>query len=153
MPQDAISTIDGTLDFSQGVDSHLVTTMQSALNPNGLSRNQLSWLVNGTIRNGGISPRSGWENLGTIMKNPGLFQGGFMYQPLGDTEPYLIFLMSGHLYAVQNVDEASVVIDLSAQFNLYMPATVAQATRTSARPSTWTAPMQSAARFSVKSKV
>ena len=35
---------DGSFDWSGGVDSSLVTTLQSTLNPGGLSRNQLAWL-------------------------------------------------------------------------------------------------------------
>ncbi len=124
--ESAVTRPDGTLDFSQGVDSHLVTTMQSDFNPNGLPRNMLAWLVNGTIRNGGISPRGGWQPLGTLIASGkvGFYQGGFLYQPLSGY-PYPMWMMNGHLYMAPNVDSLAVT-DLSAQFNLTMPANIQQ---------------------------
>lgn len=125
MPSD-ISKIDGSLDFSGGVDSNSVTTLQSQLNPHGLARNMLAWLVNGTIRNGGIEPRPGWNDLGTVIETPYLYQGGMTYDPPG-LEPQLIFLMGGHVYLIEDVDNPGSVRDLSVQFGLVHPADQPQA--------------------------
>lgn len=122
-----LTTIDGTLDFSGGVDSNLVTTIQSQMNQNGMPRNYLSWMVNATIRNGGIRPRSGWQPLGVVNANPGFYQGGFLYEPR-NANPYPVFLMGGVLYAVMDVDHAGVVMNLTGgNPALLMPANVPQA--------------------------
>lgn len=57
---------DGSADFSAGVDSLKTSTVQSAENPNGLTRSQLHWLINGTMRDGSLSPRSGWKFKGNL---------------------------------------------------------------------------------------
>ena len=112
---------DGSLDWSGGVDSLKVTTIESARNPNGLARNQLAWLVNGTVRDGGILPRSGYKYLGTIAPPSGLFQGAAMYQP-DNGNPYLMMSISGHLLQVVPDDVANKV-DLTAKFpGTAMPA-------------------------------
>ena len=49
-----VTITDGSLSFSSGVDSIKVTTIASARNPQGLGRDQLAWLINGTVRDGGI---------------------------------------------------------------------------------------------------
>jgi len=122
MPQpDNISFPDGSIDFSGGVDSVLVTTIQSQLNPDGLARNMLAWLVNATVRDGGISPRDGFSLLGQVHDSTGLFQGQSPYEPLG-AFPYLIVAISGHIYQVIPGPPISVT-DLSAKFGLFMPAT------------------------------
>jgi hypothetical protein len=51
---------DGSIDFP-GVNSVCVPTIQSERNPNGLARNQLAWLDNAGVRDGGILPRSGYK--------------------------------------------------------------------------------------------
>ena len=96
MPPPAGQTfiVDGSLDFSGGVNSLAVTTIASPRNPNGLARNELAWLVNGTVRDGGINPRNGYKFLGTIAPPSGLFQGAAMYQP-DDANPYIIACISG----------------------------------------------------------
>lgn len=115
------------MDFSGGVDSNRVTTIQSAINFNGMPRNMLPWLVNGTVRNGGIRPRSGWKNLGTIKPIPGLFQGAFMFEPPG-SNPYPVFLMDGVLYAIPDVNNPSVAVDLTGgNPALHMPSTQPEA--------------------------
>lgn len=97
MPNDASHTVyltDGTFDFADGVDSSRVPTVQSTMTPNGLPRSGLAWLVNGTVRNGGVYPRFGWQPLGTVHDSTGLYQGGIMYDnPNGN--PYLILSSSG----------------------------------------------------------
>ena len=128
---DNLTKIDGAMDWSQGAMSNLVTTIQSSILPNGLPRSAVSWLVNGTVRNGGIRPRSGWQPLGTIFSAAqmaaasqaaqGFFQGGYLYEP-DNANPYLVFLFGGQLFMVQDVDNPGGVINLSQSFNLYMPA-------------------------------
>ena len=110
------------MDWSGGVNSYSVTTAQSQFNPNGLGKNCLSWLVNGTVRGGVIEPRAGQQPLGKLFPTPGLYQGGIMYEPNG-AFPYLIFLMDGILYAVPDPDKP-VPVDLTGgNPALRMPAT------------------------------
>lgn len=89
----------GSLDFSGGVDSVKVTTVYSSSNPEGLKSNELSWLNNGTVRDGGITQRTGWQPLTQIFGSAGLFQGGFLYEP-ANANPHLIVSISGHIYRV-----------------------------------------------------
>lgn len=116
--------VDGTFDFSGGVDSGRTTTLQSQLNPNGLPRTMLAWLDNGTVRGGGIQPRFGFQPLLKLLAS-GLFQGGFLYTP-DFANPYLILLVSGRVYKAL-VEAPFTVTDLSAEFHLTNPATVPQA--------------------------
>ena len=99
--KDIVFVPDGTFDFTGGVDSNKVKTLKSELNPNGLERNQLAWLINGTCRNGPISQRGGWQPLTTIIPSgtPFLYQGGYIYEPDG-AYPYLVCQISGVLYSV-----------------------------------------------------
>jgi hypothetical protein len=115
---------DGSLNFSSGVDSVLVTTVQSQLNPNGLSRSQLAWGDNITVRDGGISPRGGYSLLAKIHDGNALFQGGFMYEPI-DSNPYMILCLSGHTYQVVPGPPFSIT-ELSTNPSLLMPATQPQ---------------------------
>jgi len=95
-----VTLTDGSSDFSGGVDSIKVTTVKSARNPNGLARNQLAWLDNGGVRDGGILQRTGWANLGTIAPGAaGQYQGGFLYEP-DSANPYLILNIGGQTYQV-----------------------------------------------------
>lgn len=115
-----VTTPDGSVDFSGGVDSLSATTIASPENPNGLSRNELAWLINATVRDGGISPRSGWRKNATIGIGSALFQGAILYVPLtGD--PYFIASIGGHIYQVSPDD--GTFTDLSAQFGLFNPPT------------------------------
>jgi hypothetical protein len=100
MPAGATLITDGSVDFSGGVDSLKVTTIASATNPNGLSRNQLAWLINGTLRDGAISPRDGWNFQGIIRDGYALFQGAFIFQPKNGGTPYIIALINGILWQV-----------------------------------------------------
>lgn len=123
MPNDASHTVyltDGTFDFADGVDSSRVPTVQSTMTPNGLPRSGLAWLVNGTVRNGGVYPRFGWQPLGTVHDSTGLYQGGIMYDnPNGN--PYLILSISGHIWYV-DPDFNIAPVDLSVAFGLVNPA-------------------------------
>ncbi len=107
---------DGSVDFSGGVDSNKVTTVQSDRNPNGLGRNQLAWLDNATVRDGGIYPRWGYKRL-QVVASGGLFQGKWLYDPL-DGFPYHIYSISGHIWLVI---EGQAPQDLSALFGLFNP--------------------------------
>jgi hypothetical protein len=108
---------DGSVDFSGGVDSIKVTTIQSDRNPNGLARNQLAWLDNATVRDGGIYPRWGFRRLSQVAAN-GLFQGKWLYQPDNDATPYHIYSISGIILLVA---EGADPVNLSALFGLFNP--------------------------------
>ncbi len=96
----AVRIKDGSLDFSAGVDSGRVTTVLSPANPNGLPRNMLAWLINGTVRNGGITQRPGWVKLCKVHDSTALYQGGYLYnQTTGN--PYLVFSIGGLLFQVR----------------------------------------------------
>src|SRR5688572_5684933 len=64
--------VDGSVDFSGGVDSVKVTTIQSDVNPGGLARNQLAWLVNAGLRDGGITQRATFQPIGFMHEPDGL---------------------------------------------------------------------------------
>lgn len=110
---------DGSCDWSGGVDSLAVPTIASPRNPNGLARNKLAWLVNATVRDGGISPRNGYSYRETIHDKTGLFQGGDIYQPLVGI-PYLMVAISGQIYQVFP-DNPGSITNLSKVFNLSLP--------------------------------
>lgn len=124
MPQTIFLT-DGAVDFSGGVDSGKVPLIQSTSNPNGLRRNQLAWLTNGTVRGGTILPRAGWKYLTTISDGSELYQGGWMYEP-SNANPYLVLSIGGKIYQVQCLSGFTPV-DLSTAFGLTNPSTVDQA--------------------------
>lgn len=108
---------DGSLDWSNGVNSIKATTLVSVLNVNGLARSELAWLDNGTVRGGGITQRPGWVNRGALPS--GIYQGAETYQP--DTGyPYQIAVIGGNVYRI-DPDNVSAVVNLSAQFNLTLP--------------------------------
>ena len=123
-PINGVAMVDGSMDWSGGVDSIRVTTLQSPANPNGLARNQLAWLDNATVRDGGITPRGGYVQLGQIADAAGLFQGEFMYDPF-NADPYLVVSVSGHILKV-TISPSFTVTDLSVAFHLLMPATEEQ---------------------------
>jgi hypothetical protein len=110
--------VDGSFDFSGGVDSLKVTTLASQDVPNGLQRNQLAWLDNATVRDGGITQRHGWQPIGGMADGSKLYQGGFMYEPL-DEFPYLIHAIGGVLYR-QDMATAELT-PLSSNPSLTMP--------------------------------
>lgn len=105
--------VDGSLNFSGGVNSVKVTTVATERNPDGLRRNEQAWLVNATVRDGGISQRWAWKKRGRIHDGSALYQGGVMYDPT-DGDPYPILSIGGHLYRV-DVDTA-IAVDLTAAF-------------------------------------
>lgn len=120
-PATPIYVPDGSISFSGGVSSVKVTTVQSQTNPDGLAHDELAWLINGTIRDGGITPRSGWQPLGIIHDGSSRYQGGEMYQPIDGSDPYFIFSIGGQIYKVLPDDIAS-SSNLSADFGLTNPS-------------------------------
>lgn len=108
---DGIIISDGTVDFSGGVDTLKTPTVQSQANPNGLGRNQLAFLDNATVRDGGITQRWGWIDKGVIRDGSAIYQGGMFYEPVSDAFPYLILSIGGLLYKVDvdNPSAASII--------------------------------------------
>lgn len=121
-PDDPI-LMDGSTDFSDGVNSIATPTVQSAVNPNGLTRQSLAWLINATVRDGGITQRPGWKLKGTIGYIPQtnlLYQGSTFYEPTDQSNPYIVAVISGHVYQI-DPDFSYTPIDLSEQFGLFLP--------------------------------
>ena len=106
----AVRTTAGQFDWSGGIDSGRVTTIQSTATPNGLKVNQLAWLTNGTVRGGGITCRTGWIRRGIVRPAGELYQGGSMYTP-DNAMPYLVVSINGHIYSVR-VDTDYSVTDI-----------------------------------------
>jgi hypothetical protein len=114
--------VDGSLDFSGGVNSLKPTTVASQSNPGGIPRNSLCWLNNGSVRDSGISPRDAWNYKGTFHAPNGLYQGGILYEPIdGVSPPYFLIAISGHILQVFP-DSPATPLDLSVKFNLFHPA-------------------------------
>jgi hypothetical protein len=113
MPE--VIKVDGSLDFSGGVNSYLTTTVQSANNPNGLTRSQLSWLDNATVRGGGITQRTGWLNQGKVNCVLGQYQGSFMYAPLDEENPYIVSSIAGRIYRI-DVDNPGAAVEITAGY-------------------------------------
>lgn len=121
---DSLHTVDGSQDFSGGIDSSKVTTISSESNPNGLDRNQLAYLINGNLRDGAIQTRTGWKYLKTLASAGSLYQGGMMYEPENEN-PYLLLSLSGHILQVPCSPDADT--DLSEAFGLFNPPAERQA--------------------------
>lgn len=111
-----IAARDGTSDMSGGVNGIAVTTLVSPMSPGGLHRNETAWMINATCRDGGITQRSGWIRIGKVYGAEGLFQGKFMYEPLG-AFPYELWSVSGNILKVDL--DTGAVVNLSQQANLY----------------------------------
>lgn len=126
--------VDGQLDFSAGVNSSVprtktirydTQTARTGETPaliNGVGSNQLSWLVNGSVRGGGIGQRMTLQPLVRGASWSGLYQGGIMYESDG-TNPILIVAIGGRIYRIR-VDTDNGVTDLSAVFGFTMPDTL-----------------------------
>lgn len=108
---------DGSADFSAGVDSSKVATVQGSIAVRGLANNQLSWLANGMVRGGGIMPRTGYLPLIQELATEGWHQGGYLYQA---STPYLIVAVSGRILKAL-LDAPYTITDLSAQFGFSLP--------------------------------
>lgn len=121
-----VTLFDGSSSFEGGVNSIKVTTIQSARTPNGLARNELAWLVNATVRDGGITQRTGWQPRGTIQPGKSIYQGASVYEP-DSANPYIVALIGGNTYKV-DPDFLSQPINLTAAFaSTGMPASEPQA--------------------------
>jgi hypothetical protein len=121
MPNSAVRIPDGAMDFSYGVDSSRVTTVQSQITPQGLPRNSLAWLDNATVRGGGITQRNGWLKLFlAAAQGSGNYQGGFVYIPIDGTMPYLILSIGGVILQCL-LDGSNTITNLSAEFGLFNP--------------------------------
>jgi len=112
MPNGDVRLVDGSLSFESGVDSGRIPTIAGPEFPNGLKRNQLAWLTNGTVRGGGINQRLGWKPSVQDQDWSGLYQGGWLYEP-GAEFPYLILDIGGRTYRV-NVGTDNSVVDVTA---------------------------------------
>lgn len=121
----SVRLVDGQLSFSGGIDSGRVPTIASESFPEGLKRNQLAWLTNATCRGGGVLQRTGWKPVVQATNWPGLYQGGFMYQP-DFAFPYIVVSIGGRIYRIR-VDTDNSVEDLSAAFGLTNPPDIDQA--------------------------
>lgn len=102
---------DGSMDWSSGVDSGKVSTLQGEGNPHGLKRSNLAWMTNASVRGGGIQPRRGWKKLAENAPWSGLYQGGFSYQP-DEANPHLVLSIGGRIFRIM-VDEDNRVEELS----------------------------------------
>lgn len=100
--QSSVRISTGQIAFAGGVNSNVVPTLASPLNPDGLKPNQLAWLTNGVVRGGGIMPRPGYVYIGKI-KQDGTYQESQIYRPDVGL-PYIMSQISGHTYTVR-VDE------------------------------------------------
>lgn len=115
-----VTLVDGSLDWSGGANSILVTTLASDRNPRGLQRNQLAWLDNATVRGGSVAQRPGWE-FRKEMPVVGQWMGAFIYHP-DQGQPYLIAVIEGHILKIDPYD-LTTIVDLSTTYNLVMPVT------------------------------
>ncbi len=123
-----VRVTDGQLDWSQGVNSAVVTTIATQQVPNGIKRNQLPWLINGTVRGGAIGQRTGFQPVvqGAPWDGTGIFQGAYMYQP-DFNDPQIMLAIGGTLWAIRPDSNFS-IRNLSAAFGgLTMPPTEPQA--------------------------
>lgn len=109
-----VTMFDGSSSFEGGVKSLKVTTLASARTPNGLARNELGWLVNATVRDGGITQRTTWQPVCTVHDSTGVFQGASIYEP-DNANPYNVALISGNLYKI-DPDNAFPPVNLTALF-------------------------------------
>ena len=118
----------GQFSFDGGIDSSKVPLIQSATNPNGLPRNMLAWITNGSCRGGGVTPRGGFQPLCKVAPiTAGLYQGGWLYDPspIGQGGlPYLMLSIGGRMIQVR-VDTDNSVHDVTGAFA--DPAGVAKA--------------------------
>ena len=108
---------DGFLQISGGVDTGKSPTVATALNPQGLARDKLAFLVNGTVRGDRLRPRPGFKkiNIEAFDSSDGLFQGAEFYQPPNDVG-VLIASIDGRIWRFSvgtdnSVDELTIAGD------------------------------------------
>jgi hypothetical protein len=117
MPND-VAQRDGSLDWSSGTNSLCVTTLASDQTPNGIRRDQLCWMGNCTVRDGGITQRAGIIKIATIPTTgiaSKIFQGAWPYTPSG-ADPYELWSIGGNIL---RVNEDGTTTNLSAMFGLF----------------------------------
>ena len=119
-----VTLVDGSNSWSGGVDSIKTTTVATSGNPEGLGRSQLAWASNLTMRDGGLTVRSGWTHLFRVHDGSALFQGGMVYEPDG-ANPYLLMVIGGHVFKV-DPDMTFPITDLSTSGPLIKSATEEQ---------------------------
>jgi hypothetical protein len=61
------------------------------------------------VRDGGISPRGGWQHLCQLHPGDAFYQGGFMYEPIDGESPYIIASIGGRIYKFDIPDSGSVI--------------------------------------------
>lgn len=134
---DGLRLTDGQLSFRGGVssdvprtkvvryDSETARTGATPPLPDGVEQNQLAWLINGSVRGGGIGQRFTVQPVLQGAPWSGIFQGGLMYQP-DSADPHLILAIGGQIYRVR-VDTDYSVTNLSAAFGPSIPPTQEQA--------------------------
>jgi hypothetical protein len=121
VPATAELLVDGSFDFTAGVDSGRNPLVASAQNPNGLSRSQVAWLNNGTCRGGSIGIRNTFQSRVKVSPGNKIYQGSKLYVPLSGN-PYYLALIGGHVLQIL-CDAPYTVTDLSVKFgNLFHPA-------------------------------
>ena len=123
-----VRMVDGQFSFERGVYGDRVRTIATQQLPQGIPRNGLAWLVNGTVRGGGITQRTGYNPVVQNAPWPvAAFQGAFMLtRDFGD--PYIVLAIGGELWRAR-VDTDNSVDNLSVLFGpgLTMPPTEPQA--------------------------
>src|SRR2546425_3276148 len=126
MPErDAVRLTDGQYDFVKGVFGDRIRTIATPQTPNGVPRNGIVWLNNGTCRGGGLTQRTGWNPLIRDAGWSGIFQGAFMLdRDFGD--PYIVLAIGGQLWRAR-VDTDNSVQNVSALYGFSMPPTEPQA--------------------------
>ncbi len=125
-PNSSVRDVDGQYSFENGVFGDRIRTIASPQLPNGIPRTGLSWLVNGTVRGGGVTQRTGWNPVVQNAPWPvATFQGAFMLER-DFANPYIVLAIGGDLWRVR-VDTDNSVDNLSATFGLSMPPTVPHA--------------------------
>ncbi len=126
-PNSDVRLVDSQFEFSAGIFGDRVRTIASPQLPTGIPRNGLAWLVNGTVRGGGITQRTGWNPVVQDAPWPvAQFQGAFMLER-DFADPYIVLAIGGSLWRAR-VDTDNSVDDLSALFGgLTMPPTEPQA--------------------------
>lgn len=120
--------IDGQFSFVKGSFGDRIRSIATEIQPDGIPRSAVAWMVNATARSGALTQRTGWNPL--VQDTPwanSIFQGAWMMQrPFGD--PYILAAISGELWRIR-VDTDNSIQNLSVLFGpgLTMPPTEPQA--------------------------
>jgi hypothetical protein len=113
--KDELRLTDGQFSWTAGVNSDAPKTKRIAgVLDDGVLQNQASWLMNCSVRGGGISQRPALQPLVQDAPWSGRYQGGMMYQP-DYTDPILLLAIGGRFYRVR-VDTDNSVTDLSTLY-------------------------------------